>query len=313
MHIAVIGTGRVGRPTAYNILIRIAPEELTVCDTKPGLAKAFREDLSHAAVAYGIDTTIHYAEKDEDVSGADIIVISAGRPRLPGEKISRRDLRNINAKIVRDICLTVKERNKGAKYFVVTNPVDAMAMICYKYTKASFVVSFGTNLETERLHTALSRFLNVPLSKVQGYVGGEHGENAVVLWSTVKIEGKDVEAWCKERGMKLNKSEIELYIKKVSRIIIEGVGGTEYGPAASFSRIIRAVIKNTDEILPIATPMKFKSLPEPVWVSVPIKLGLSLGPSLYEYLTEEEKKRIEEAAKAIYQTYIDALEVVEKE
>ncbi|MEM3503105.1 MAG: hypothetical protein QW134_02655, partial [Nitrososphaeria archaeon] len=73
MHIAQIGTGRVGRPTAYTILCSKIADEITVCDIKPGLAKAFAEELKHASASLGIDVKINSCERDEDVSGADLI------------------------------------------------------------------------------------------------------------------------------------------------------------------------------------------------------------------------------------------------
>jgi malate/lactate dehydrogenase len=66
----------------------------------------------------------------ENISGADLIIISAGYPRTPGSNISRRMLSEKNAEIVREVSEKTMEKNPDAKYVVVTNPVDAMAMIC---------------------------------------------------------------------------------------------------------------------------------------------------------------------------------------
>ena len=92
LHIAQIGTGRVGRPTAYTIMCAGLASEITVCDTKPKLAVAFAEELRHASASLRIDVEINACEKDENVAGADVILISAGQPRIPGVKMSRRDL-----------------------------------------------------------------------------------------------------------------------------------------------------------------------------------------------------------------------------
>ena len=92
---------------------------------------------------------------------------------------------------------------------------------------------------------------------------------------------------------------------------MDNIGGTEYGPAASFRDITRAIIKDTNEIFPVATPTKFKELPEPVFVNVPLKLGKSMGPSIYKHLSAKEKREIINAAKAIYQTYETANKTIE--
>lgn len=311
MHIAQIGTGRVGRPTAYTIMCAELAKTITVCDTKPGLAAAFAEELRHVTASLGLDIEINACERDEEVAGADIILISAGEPRIPGVKMSRRDLAIQNAKIVKYIAETAPPRNPGAKYIVITNPVDAMAMVCKTYSKAEFVISTGTNLESVRFRSKLARTLNVPVSKVQGWVGGEHGSAAIILWSTVRVYGLPAEEYAKSRDKKLDKTEIDSYMKSISKFVIDNVGGTEFGPAASFRDIARAIVKNTDEILPIATPMRFEGIPEPMFVGVPARLGWSIGPSLFNTLSDEEKNGIAEAAGAIYQTYQTAIKAIE--
>lgn len=311
MHIAQIGTGRVGRPTAYTLMCAGFADAITVCDTKPGLAPAFAEELKHVAASLRLDVEIFACEKDEEVTGADIILIAAGEPRIPGVQMSRRDLTVKNAKIVKSIAETVSPRNPGAKYIVITNPVDAMAMVCKKYSKADFVISTGTNLESMRFRSKLASDLKVPVSKVQGWVGGEHGEAAVVLWSTTKVNGVQAEIYAKSNSKILHKEEIGSYVKTISKFVIDNIGGTEYGPAASFKNIVEAIIKDRGEILSVAAPTKFEGLPEPVFVGVPIKLGRSIGSSLYDKLSNEEKGGIKEAAKVIYQTYKTAIENIE--
>ena len=308
MHIAQIGTGRVGRPTAYTIMCSKLADTITVCDTKPGLAKAFAEELSHVTASLKLDVTIVACEKDEDVTNADIILVSAGKPRTPGIKMTRRDLALQNAKIVKQIAQTTAPNNPKAKYVVITNPVDAMAMVCKKYSKADFVISTGTNLESLRFRSGLAKALNTPVSKIEGYVGGEHGKNALILWSTVKINSIPLTKYIKSTNIDLNKQEISTYMKSVSKLIVDNIGGTEYGPAASFRDIIRAITKNTKETLPIASPIKFEGIPKPVFVSVPLKLGKQIGESTYKTLTTNEKTGIEQAAKEIYKTFKTTLQ-----
>ncbi|MGD0072570.1 MAG: malate dehydrogenase [Candidatus Bathyarchaeia archaeon] len=311
MHIAQIGTGRVGRPTAYTIMSSKIADKLTVCDVKPGLAAAFAEELNHVTASIGLDVEINSCEKDEDVAGADIILISAGEPRTPGAKMSRRDLAIQNAKIVKQVSEATTSRNSGAKYIVITNPVDSMAMVCKKYTKANFVISTGTNLESLRFRSKLGQTLGVPVSQVRGWVGGEHGDAAIPLWSTTKVFSLPVEEYAASKNQILPKHEITSYVKAVSKFIIENIGGTEYGPAASFRDITRAIANNTNEILSVSTPIKFTEIPEPTFAGIPVHLGSTLGSSLFNSLSENEKEGIKEAAKAIYQTYKIAIENLE--
>jgi malate dehydrogenase len=282
-------------------------DTLTVCDVKPGLALAFAEELKHVTASLKIDAEICSCEKDEEVNNADIILISVGEPRTPGIKMSRRDLAVKNAKIVKQVSEITAPRNPCAKYIVITNPVDAMAMVCKKYSKADFVISTGTNLESLRFRSKLANALKVANSKIQGWVGGEHGDAAIPLWSTTRINNRSIDEYTTSEKQFLEKKEIETYIKYISKFIVDNLGGTEYGPAASFRDITRAIVKNTNEILSVAIPIEFPEIPEAIFVGIPVHLSRKLGNSLYEILTKEEQLGINEAGKAIYQTYVTAI------
>jgi malate dehydrogenase len=303
LHIAQIGTGRVGRPTAYTIMISQLANLITVCDIKPGLAKAFAEELKHVTASLQTDVEINACQNCEEVAGADIILISAGKPRTPGVIMSRRDLAVQNAQIVKNISESTVPNNPDAKYIVITNPVDVMAMVCKKYSGAKFVISTGTNLESLRFRFRLAEFLEVPVSTVKGWVGGEHGKDAIILWSTTKINNISLQEYLKENENSLRKDEISTYMKKVSKMIVDKIGGTEYGPASSFRDITRAIVNNTNETIPIAAPEEFEGLPEPVYVSIPRKLGKTIGESIYDALSLKEKTGISKAAYAIYQNF----------
>ncbi len=316
MHLAVIGTGRVGRPTAYTLLLTRLFDEISVVDVKPGLARAFAEELKHAAVSNRIDVKVNWFDQDEDLSGADVVIVSAGYPRKPGEKISRRDLAGRNAEIIKYIAEVVPKNNRGARYVIVTNPVDAMATLFKQVSGEEFVISTGTHLETLRFRTIMAEHAGIPFTRVEGYVGGEHGEEAVILWSTVRVNGVPVEEYFEKKNMVLDKKGVEWYVKNVSsKVIIEGMGATEYGPASAFRDIVRAIVLSEDTYLSVAAPTNFPDIPVEVCVSIPRKLGWRIGPSLYQLLPHPEKEAIHRAAKAVYETYLRAvshLEALEK-
>jgi malate dehydrogenase len=282
-----------------------------VCDTKPKLAAAFAEELKHVTASMRIEAEINSCDQDEHVSGADIILLSVGNPRVPGVKMSRRDLALQNARIVKSVSEVIVHKNPGAKYIVISNPVDAMAMVCKKYTKADFVISTGTNLESIRFRSRLAWILGVSPSDVVGWVGGEHGDAATVLWSTVRVRDAPAEEYARSVNKFLVKDEISDYVKSVSKFIIDAIGGTEYGPAASFRDITRAIVKNTNEVLSVAVPEKFEGLPDSVFVGVPTHVGQSLGVSLYGSLSSDEKNDLAKAAEEIWQTYQTAIQDLE--
>ncbi|WNZ29641.1 MAG: NAD(P)-binding domain-containing protein [Candidatus Bathyarchaeota archaeon] len=313
MHIAQIGTGRVGRPTAYTILCSELADKITVCDIKPGLATAFAEELKHVTASLKLDVKITACEADEEVSDADVVVVSVGKPRTPGVTMTRRDLAVQNGSIIKHVAKSLTANNPNAKHVIITNPVDAMAMVYKKYSNAKFVISTGTNLETLRFKSGLATSFNIPVTSVEGYVGGEHGTNATILWSTVKINRLPLDEYMQKTKKRLIKDEIDSYVKSVSKLIVDNIGGTEFGPAAAFRDIIRAIVMDTNEILPIASSTTVDGLPEPVFVSVPLQLGRSIGYSLYDKLSTQEKIGLKDAAKAIYQTYKTTISALEKQ
>jgi malate/lactate dehydrogenase len=302
VHIAVVGTGRVGGQVAFSLIFERYVTELSLVDTAAKVAEMTKEELCHAVAANGFDIKIGSYEDSSHIENVDMIIITAGFPRTP--EMSRRDLAGKNASIVRGIVEKTFEKNPDAWYFVVTNPVDAMATLANKAAQFKrHVIGTGTNLETSRFRTVLSRELDVPLRTVEAYVGGEHGEAAVMLWSTVKINGQPLDNYLAKTGKTLDRAKCENYVKEVSREVIRVLGGTRYGPAGSFIEIIRGIVLNTGKTLSYSRQSVFKTTPEPVYVTVPARIAKSLSPDLWDMLSDSEKKAIKAAAEIIYKTY----------
>ena len=311
VHVAVVGTGRVGQGLAYTLLFERYVDELSLADIKPNVAAMVKEELYHASAWHGIDIEINAYEHSRFIENADLIVISAGFPRKPG--MTRRDLADENAKVIHDIVTATVDKNPHAWYFVITNPVDAMATLAKHLAgEKRVVVGTGTNLETVRFRTILARKLGIPIRFIEGFVGGEHGQAAVLLWSTVRVDGQPLNDYLTKKDLSLNKEEIEQYVKGISMEVIKALGGTRWGPAGGFIEIIRGILLNTDRLLSYAVPRIVGDVEEPVFVTVPARISRSLGPDIWNTLTEEEQNQIIIAAKAIYQTYSRAKDVVKK-
>jgi malate/lactate dehydrogenase len=305
VHIAVAGTGRVGGEVAFTLIFERYVTELSLLDIAPKRAQMTKEELHHAIASHGFDIQINACEKSESVQNADLIIIAAGFPRTAD--MSRRDLATRNATAVQQIVKDTIKHNPDAWYFVITNPVDAMTTLANKAAGGKrHVIGTGTNLETSRFRTILSRELRIPIGSVEAYVGGEHGEAAVLLWSTVKIDGLNLDDYLKKTRKTLDKSKCENYVKEVSREVITVLGGTRYGPAGSFIEIIRGIILNTGKVTSYSRMMKFDTTPEPVYVTVPARIAKSLGPDLWNLLNTSEKEAIKNAAGIIYQTCREA-------
>jgi malate/lactate dehydrogenase len=304
-HIAVMGTGRVGGEVAFTLIFERYVNELSLVDPAPGVAEMTKEEMHHAIANHGFDVKINAYTKSSQVSDADLIIITAGFPRTPD--MSRRDLAVRNAGIVKEVVESSVDKNPMAWYFVITNPVDAMTTLANDAARGKrLVIGTGTNLETSRFRTILSRRLDVSIGFIEAFVGGEHGEAAAPLWSTVKVDGIALDEYLKKTGKTLDRAACENYVKEVSREIIRVLGGTRHGPAGSFIEIIRGIMLNTGRVMSYGRLRKFDSIPEPVYVTVPARIAKSLGPDIWDLLTESEKAAIREAAGAIYKTYCEA-------
>jgi malate dehydrogenase len=310
VHIAVVGNGRIGRPTAYTVFREMIADEFSLVDTEKGKAWAFGEELHHVAASLNYDVDIKAYEFDEGVEDADLIVVCPGKPRIPGIKMDRRELVGENAKIINHVAEVMPPRNPDARWVIVTNPVDAMATLFKKVSGEDFVISTGDHPDTLRFRTKLARDLKVPVSEIEGFVGGEHGSAAHPLWSTAKIKDLKMEDYMGEKDLRVDKGAVTDYVRGISKKVVDIIGGTEVGPAAGFRDIITSIIGDKRRVYSIADSVKFPSLPEPVNLSIPTHVGKKIGPNLWDELLEEEKKNIEEAAKAIYSNYRMALEAV---
>lgn len=310
LHIAIVGNGRIGRPTAYTLLNERLADEISLVDTKPGLAWAFGEELKHAAASLKYDVKINAYEEDEGVSNADLVVVCPGKARIPGVEMSRRDLVADNARIIDHVAHVMPPRNTKARFVVVTNPVDAMATLFKKVSKVEFVIGTGDHADTLRFRTKLAEDLKVHVSAVDGFIGGEHGSAAYGLWSTVKIGGMPLDDYLKSAKKALDRSAVVDYVRSVSKKLVDTIGATEFGPAAGFRDIVRSILQDRHEIYSVAVSTVIQGLAEPVNVNIPTRVGKQLGPNLWKDLTQEERSNIAEAARAIYDNYLTGMAAV---
>ncbi len=302
VHIAIAGTGRVGQALAYTLMFEHYVDQLTLVDIAPKVAEMTKEELYHGAASWGLGVTIEAYEHSKFIENADLIIIPAGFPRKPG--MDRRDLAGQNAGAIKDIVTSTVDNNPKAWYFVITNPVDAMATLAWYLTeKKRKVVGTGTKLETVRFKTILARKLGVPLRLVEGFVGGEHGRDATPLWSTVRIDGMPLDDYLNETKKTINKEEVTQYVKGISMEVIKALGGTRWGPAGGFLEIIRGILLNTGRMTAYAIPRKFETTQDAVHVTVPGRISRTLGPDIWNDLTAIEQEQIKKAAQAIENTF----------
>ncbi|QKR00129.1 lactate/malate dehydrogenase family protein [Metallosphaera tengchongensis] len=299
--VGFIGAGKIGQTIAYSAMVSGAVDEAIIYDIIPELPEKYEHELRHAFATKGIKIEVLGTNSLDDVAGMDMVVISAGKPRKPG--MSRRDLFVDNAKIMMDLAQKLPQKNPGAIYLMVANPVDMMASVFMKFSK-QFTISAGDQVETMRMRSFIAKKLKVPVTRVDGFVGGEHGEDAVVLWSTVKVNREPVEKY------NLNKDEVSDYVKKIPGEIIRVIGGTTWGPGTIIADIIKSVSLGENRVMSIATPKEYEG--EIIHVSAPTVVGASIGPSLESLLDEKDRWHLNAAMKDFYEVYKENLKQLEQ-
>jgi len=255
--ITIIGAGAVGATTAFALLARGAASEVVLIDINT--EKSLGEALDIKQATPFIDNCDIYAGSYQDAVGSDVVVITSGIGRKPGQ--TRLELVQTNVGIIRSISSEIIKYAPNAIYILVANPVDVLTYAFLKYTglPKNQVFGTGTVLDTIRLRTRLSEVFNVNKQQVHANVLGEHGDTSFVSWSNATIAGVPLEEY---RGAVVNPSgiptqytheEIENYVKKSGGKIISRKGCTVYGIAMSTTNIIKTLSGNSETALTVSS------------------------------------------------------------
>ena len=196
-----------------------------------------------------------------DAADSDIVIITSGIPRRAGQ--SRLELAQTNVNIMKDIASKITKYAPKAVYIIVSNPVDIMTYAFHKFSgiPENQIIGSGTILDTSRLRARLSEIYDISQSNVHAYVFGEHGDSSFVTWSLANISNVPIDQY-KERihnsvkGFpKLNREEVEDFVKKSGGIVISRKGATYYAIAVSVAFIVKTIISGMDTTMTVSTMM----------------------------------------------------------
>jgi malate dehydrogenase len=298
--VSVVGAaGTVGAAAAYNIALRDVADELVLVDIPDMEDKTVGQaaDVNHGA-AYDSNTVVRQGTY-EDTAGSDVVVITAGIPRQPGQ--TRIDLAGDNAPIMEDIGSSIAEHNDGDFVTITTsNPVDLLNRHLYETGDRARekVIGFGGRLDSARFRYVLSQRFDAPVQNVEATIMGEHGDAQVPVFSKVRINGADPEFSDDE------KDEILGELKESAMNVIEKKGATQWGPATGVGHMVEAVIRDTGEVLPGSIKLEGEYGHEGVALGVPVKLGANGVEEVVEWdLTEFEREQLGEAADKLAEQY----------
>jgi len=254
--ITVIGSGSVGSTIAYTLTVMGIASEIVMIDING--EKALGEALDIRQGVPFCDPTNIYAGTYVDAVDSDIVIITSGVARQPGQ--TRLDLAQINVNILKSVAKEIVKYAPDATYVIVSNPVDVLTYVFCKTTgiPEERVIGSGTILDTARLRSRVAEYYSVNQKNVHAYVLGEHGDSAFVPWSIANISNVPIEEYRNAvlntvDYPELNREEVEEYVRKSGARVIQRKGATFYAVSVSVCHICKCLLSGIDTTLTVST------------------------------------------------------------
>lgn len=299
--IVIIGTGFVGSTIAYSLMLSEFVSEIVLIDINTKKAMGEVMDMNHG-LSYVKQMVIRTGDY-QDCADADVIVITAGVNRKPGQ--SRLDLAKVNVSILNGIVAEITKYITDAVVLVVTNPVDILTYAAYKFSglPRTRILGTGTTLDTARFKYLISKHCDVDVTNVHAYIIGEHGDSEVPVWSRANIAGKKFDEFCidcpKQCGQ-VQRDKIFEDVKLAGANIIEMKGATYYGIALAVRRILKAILFNENSILTVSSVVNGNYGIYDVAISLPSVIGSDGIERIFDIgIDERERKMLYESAEKL--------------
>jgi L-lactate dehydrogenase len=296
--VSIIGAGFVGASAAYNIAINQTVSEIVLIDVNHDKAMGEALDINHG-LCHLEQMNIHAGDYS-DCADSDVIVITAGLNRKPGE--TRLDLANKNIPIAKDITKNIMKNYRNAVIMVVANPADILTYLVQKWSGLPIGKVFGTGtaLDSARFRFYLAEKLKVDVHNVHGYVIGEHGDAQIPLWSATQIAGQSVDEYCESTGLvckALEKEEIAAKTRTGGADVIKLKGATYFAIAGIIQNVVHAVIKDTNSIKTVCTCLNGQYGISDVSLSLPCIVNSRGADRVIQYdLAPEEEEALQACA-----------------
>lgn len=256
--ITIIGTGSVGSTIAYTMTVAGIASEIVMIDINGERALGEAQDILQGT-PFCHSCNI-YAGSYADAVGSDIVVVTSGVARKPGQ--SRLDLAQVNVNITKAIIPEITRYAPDATYVIVSNPVD---ILTYTFCKCSDlpeerIIGSGTILDTARLRSRLAEYYEISQQNVHAYVLGEHGDSSFIPWSNANISNVPAEEYrnavLRHNGREypeINRAEVLEYVQKSGAQVIQRKGATFYAVAVSVCHLCKCLLKGIDTPLTVST------------------------------------------------------------
>lgn len=274
--LAVVGAGSVGTSLAYVALIRGSAGTIALYDVNAPKAEAEALDLAHGSQFAAASAAVTGGGDISVTEGADVVVITAGAKQDPGQ--SRLDLAVTNVRILEQLMPPLLERAPDAVYVLVTNPCDVLTVAAQRISglPVERVFSSGTVLDTSRLRWLLARRAGVSVSSVHASMVGEHGDTEFPLWSGATIGPVPIRDWTAGGERVFTPEYLSATAQDVVQAaykVIAGKGATNYAIGLSGARIVEALLRGDNAVLPVSTVLSGQYGISGVALSLPSVVG----------------------------------------
>jgi malate dehydrogenase len=295
MKITVIGAGNVGATAAQRIAEKELANEVVLVDIVEGVPQGKGLDMYESAPVEGFDTMVTGTNSYEATAGSDVIVITAGIPRKPG--MSRDDLLNTNAGIIKSVTEQAVRQSPNSILIVVSNPLDVMVHVAQKVSgfPRSRVIGMAGVLDTARYRSFIAMELKVSVEDVSALILGGHGDSMVPLPRYTSVAGVPLTDL-------LSPEKIDAIVKRAQNGGIEIVnflktGSAFYAPSSAAVQMVESIVKDKKRILPCAVMLNGEYGIKDTVVGVPVKLGRSGMEQILEIkLTADESAALKKSA-----------------
>ncbi len=254
--ITVIGTGSVGSTIAYTLTVMGLASEIVMIDING--EKALGEALDIRQGGPFCNPVNIYAGSYMDAVGSNIVVITSGVARKPGQ--SRLDLAQTNVNILKTVTKEIVKYAPDATYVIVSNPVDILTYAFHKFSgiPEERIIGSGTILDTARLRARIAEYYSINQNNVHAYILGEHGDSAFVPWSLANISNVPVADYGKSLKDDVLRPEfdelaVEEYVRKSGGRVIQRKGATYYAVSMSVCHICKCLLSGIDTTMTVST------------------------------------------------------------
>jgi malate dehydrogenase len=297
--ISVVGAGNVGATLAQRLAeLELGDVVLVDIPQTEGMPAGKALDILEAGPVYGYDTRVTGTTEYGPTAGSDLVVITAGIPRKPG--MSRDDLLNTNAGIVKSVSEQVAKHSPQAILIVVSNPLDAMAHVALRASgfPKHRVIGMAGVLDSARFAAFLAEAMDVSVEDVQPMVLGGHGDTMVPVTRYTTCAGVPV-------GEILKKEVLDAIVQRTrdggAEIVkLLKTGSAYYAPSASVAVMVESILKDKKRIFPCAAYLDGEYGFKGVFLGVPVKLGAKgIEQVIQIRLVDDEKAALAKSAAAV--------------